>query len=282
MKEMNKNLQKESITLVLGGNGKTGRKVVERLAALGKSIRIGSRTGNPSFDWNDPTTYSAVLDGITHVYITYYPDIAIPGAVDAIRQFTDHAVQNGVEKLVLLSGRGEEEAQKCEKVIQQAGVEWTILRVSWFFQNFDEGYLGDLIVNGQVALPAGEVKEPFIDTDDIADAAVAALIGSDHAGKIYEMTGPELLTFSEAVNGIAKASGREICYTQISHDSFEEGLRKESLPDVMVSLLSYLFSTVLDGRNAHLTDGVQRILGRQPKSYGKFVEQAVAAGAWQK
>jgi len=280
MKEQNNNTQQASSTLVLGGTGKTGRRVVQRLTALGVPVRIGSRTGEPPFDWEDPATWEAALQGIINVYITFYPDLAVPGAEDTIRKFTDLAVRTGAQRLVLLSGRGEEEAQKSERVVQQAGVEWTILRVSWFDQNFSEGFMRDLILGGVVALPAGDVREPFIDTDDIADAAVAALTENGHSGKLYEMTGPELLTFAEAIDKIAKTTGRDVRYVQISHDEFVAGLKEEGVPEGMVSLLTYLFTTVLDGCNSHLTDGVKHALGRSPRDFATYARDAAAAGAW--
>ena len=276
MQNASKNLQQAKNTLVLGGNGKTGRRVAERLKTRGIPVRIGSRSAEPPFDWE------AVLQGMVNVYITYYPDLAVPGAVEAIRAFTDQAVKTGIQRLVLLSGRGEEEAQNCEQVVQQAGVEWTILRSSWFSQNFSESFLKDLVFSGEVALPVGDVKEPFIDIDDLADVAVAALTENGHTGKIYEMTGPGLLTFAEAFQEIAKATGREIRYTQISHDDFAAGLKEQGLPTDMVSLLNYLFTTILDGRNAHLTDGVQRALGRKPRDFTTYVRDTAAAGAWVK
>lgn len=280
MKGVSKNPQQENNTLVLGGNGKTGRRVAQRLKTRGMPVRVGSRTGEPPFDWEDQATWESVLQDMVNVYISFYPDLAVPGAVEAIRALTDLAVQSGVQRLILLSGRGEEEAQKCEQIVQQAGVEWTILRVSWFNQNFSEGYMRDLVLCGEVTLPAGNVKEPFIDVDDIADVAVAALTENGHTGKIYEMTGPELLTFAEAVREIAKTTGRELRYVQISHDDFVAGLKEEGVPKDMVSLLNYLFSTVLDGRNAHLTDGVQRALGRKARDFATYVRDAAAAGAW--
>jgi uncharacterized protein YbjT (DUF2867 family) len=280
MKVESKNTKQENNTLVLGGNGKTGRRVVERLRAIDVPVRVGSRTGELPFDWQDQSIWQAILQDIKKVYISFYPDLAVPGAADAIRAFTDLAVQSGVERLILLSGRGEEEAQACEKIVQQAGAEWTILRASWFCQNFSEGFMRDLILDGVLALPAGDVKEPFIDADDIADVAVAALTEDGHSGEIYEMTGPRLLAFSEVVQEIARATGRDIRYIQISHEDFTTGLEQQGVPKDMVSLLDYLFGTILDGRNEHLNDGVQRALGRNPRDFSEYVRNAVAACAW--
>lgn len=281
MNNMNKKTQQENMTLVLGGTGKTGRRVAERLIARNVPVRIGSRSGKRPFDWEDQTTWASVLQNVTSVYIAYYPDLAVPGAADAIRDFTDLAVQHDVQRLVLLSGRGEEEAQQCERIVQNSGVAWTILRASWFCQNFSEGFLQGMVLSGEVALPAGTVGEPFIDTEDIADVAVAALTEDRHASQVYELTGPRLLTFAEAVAEIAEVTGRKVEYSQISHEVFASALAVQGVPADAVALMSYLFTTVLDGRNAHLTDGVQRALGRQPQDFTDYVQQAAAIGAWQ-
>lgn len=278
MSNTGKNTQ--DMTLVLGGTGKTGRRVVERLKARGIPVRIGSRSAELSFEWQDPTTWAPVLQDVAAVYITYYPDLAVPGAADTIRAFVDQAVQSKVRRLVLLSGRGEEEAQRCERIVQDTGAEWTILRSSWFSQNFSEAFMRDLVLGGTVALPAGEVREPFIDVEDIADVAVAALTEPGHAGQLYELTGPRLLTFTEAVGEIAQATDREIAYAPITHKAFASALTEQDVPADFVALLSYLFNEVLDGRNAHLTDGVQRALGRAPRDFADYAQDANAAGAW--
>jgi uncharacterized protein YbjT (DUF2867 family) len=181
---------------------------------------------------------------------------------------------------VLLSGRGEEEAQLCERVVQAAGTEWTILRASWFAQNFSENFLLEPVLSGVVALPAGNVGEPFIDADDIADVAVAALTEDRHVGQLYELTGPRLLTFAEAVGEIASATGQDIQYVQISHEQFASSLADQQVPADVIELMSYLFTTVLDGRNAYLADGVQRALGRAPRDFTAYVRDTAATGVW--
>src|SRR5262245_4609482 len=157
--------------LVLGGTGKTGRRIVERLTARNVPVRVGSRSATPRFEWEKPETWPAAVSDVDSVYISFYPDLAVPGAVDVIRAFTRTAVTGGVRRLVLLSGRGEHEAERCEEIVRAAGAQWTILRASWFAQNFSESYLLDPILAGEVVLPAGRVGEPFVDADDIADVA---------------------------------------------------------------------------------------------------------------
>jgi uncharacterized protein YbjT (DUF2867 family) len=268
------------ITLVLGGNGKTGRRVAERLRARNKAVRIGSRSGEPAFDWENPAGWPAVLRNVGAAYVSYYPDLAAPGAEGAIRRFSRAAVDSGLRHLVLLSGRGEPEAQRCEQLVRESGTAWTLLRASWFFQNFSESFLLEPLLAGEMALPAGSVGEPFVDADDIADVAVAALTGTGHAGQVYELTGPRLLTFAEAVEEIARATRRSIRHVDISVDEYRSALERAQVPPEFVNLLGYLFSEVLDGRNAVLTDGVQRALGRPPRDFSAYVREAAATGVW--
>lgn len=270
----------DGATLVIGGTGKTGRRVVERLAARGVAVRVGSRAGTPPFDWNDRATWEGALRGISRVYVTYQPDLAVPGAAETVGDFARLAERSGVRRLVLLSGRGEEGAQRAEDEVRNAGVEWTVLRASWFAQNFSESFLLDAVLAGEVALPADGVREPFVDADDIADAAVVALTEDGHAGRVYELTGPRALTFAEAVDEIARATGRPVRYVPIPAEAFITGLNAEGAPADIVWLMNELFTQVLDGRNTPLADGVQRALGRPPRDFAAYARAAASAGAW--
>jgi len=277
---MTTQIPSKPLTLVLGGTGKTGRRVAERLAAAGLPYRLGSRSANPAFDWENPAGWAKALIGVDAVYISYYPDLAVPGALEAIRSFSTAAKDAGIGRLVLLSGRGEPEAEACEQVIREAGLPWTILRASFFYQNFSESFLIDAVRAGQVMLPLGEVQEPFVDTDDIADIAVAALTEPGHAGQLYEITGPRLLSFAQATQEIATALGRPITYTQIPIADYTAALKAGGVPEDFVGLLGYLFTEVLDGRNSSLTDGVQRALGRPPRDFADYARAVAASGAW--
>ena len=267
--------------LVLGGTGKTGRRIIERLEKQGVPTRIGSRTADPPFDWEDRATWSPALDGTSAAYIAYYPDLAVPGAVETVGAFADLAVSSGVRRLVLLSGRGEEEAERAEQVVQASGADWTILRATWFSQNFSEAFLLDAVRSGTIALPAGGVKEPFVDADDIADVAVAALTQDGHEGQLYELTGPRLLSFEDVVGEIAKASNRPLTFLRITPEQYAETLQQHGVPDDVASLVMYLFTTVLDGRNASLADGVQRALGREPRDFAEYARDTAATGVWE-
>jgi len=271
---------KSDTVLVLGSTGKTGRRVIERLASRRQNVRHGSRAATPSFDWSNRATWAAALEGVKAVYISYFPDLAVPGAADDVQAFTDLAVESGVRRLVLLSGRGEHEAQRCEAIVQRAGIDWTLVRASWFAQNFSEAYLLEPVLAGEVALPVGDVGEPFVDADDIADVVAAALAEDGHAGQIYELTGPRLLTFADAVAEIAHATGRAIRFTEVPLDTYVAGLEAAQLPPDAISLIRYLFTDVLDGRNASVQDGVLRALGRVPRDFRDYARATAATRIW--
>ncbi|PWJ91774.1 uncharacterized protein YbjT (DUF2867 family) [Mesorhizobium loti] len=266
--------------LILGGTGKTGRRLAERLTAHDLPVRIGSRSGNPRFDWEIPATWGPALQGVSAVYISYYPDIAVPGAAETVGAFARLAVANGVTRLVLLSGRGEAEAQRAEEMLKASGADWTILRCAWFSQNFSEGFLVEPLLEGEVALPVSNVGEPFVDVDDIAEAAFVALTEPGHVGQLYELTGPRLLSFADAVAEIGKAAGRDIRFVRIPHDEFTAAMAAHELPPEIAWLLNELFTQVLDGRNETLTDGVQRVLGRAPNDFSAYANKTAATGIW--
>jgi len=258
-------------TLILGGTGKTGRRVAQRLEARGIPVRIGSRSGTPTFDWHDPATWSdALLDGVDALYIAYYPDLAVPEAAAHIRGITARAVDAGVRRVVLLSGRGEPQVAPSEAAVRASGAGFTILRAAFLCQNFSEGFFAADVLAGEVAFPAG----------DVADVAVAALTDDAHAGATYDLTGPRLVSFAEATAAIAAAIGRRVGYRPISSEDYARILAPH-LPAAHVDFLVELFRHVLDGHNAHLSDGVARVLGRPPRDFTSYARDAAAAGAWQ-
>jgi uncharacterized protein YbjT (DUF2867 family) len=265
--------------LVIGGSGKTGRRVGERLRARGIPTRDVSRSTKPAFDWTEPKGWAAALDGVSKAYVTYQPDLAVDGASDAIARLSGLARDKGLEHMVLLSGRGEPGAQRAEAALQASGVPWTIVRASWFAQNFSEGYLLDGLLAGELALPAGPVPEPFIDVEDIADVAVAALTDNRHRNRLYEVTGARALTFAQAVDEISAAIGRPIRYTQVTPEAFAEAMRPY-VPKDIIDLLLDLFTVVLDGRNVNVMNGVQEALGRPARDFSDYVRETAATGVW--
>ncbi len=265
--------------LVIGANGKTGSRIAARLAALGHAVRPGTRGADIPFDWDDASTWAPALDGVSAAYVSYFPDLAFPGAAEKIEALSALAKKMGTPRLVLLSGRGETQAERCEAIIRDSGVDYTLVRCAWFAQNFSEGYLRDPVMDGVLAIPAGDVREPIVDVDDIADVAVAALTEDRHSGELYEVTGPRLLHFSEAAAELAAASGRPVRYMPITREEFHAamtGIGGTFIADVF----THVVDEALDGRNEWLGDGVQRALGRAPRDFTEYCRDAAAAGAW--
>lgn len=265
---------------MIGANGKTGKRVTERLTQLNLPVRAVSRSTKPVFDWDNPYTWTNALSDVQKVYITFQPDLAIPGATDKIQMFTDAAAKGGVEQLVLLSGRGEEEAQMSETIVMDSGMDWTILRASWFFQNFSEGFFNDAVVTGEAVLPSGSAPEPFVDADDIAEMAVAALTDPAHSKKLYELTGPELLTFPEIFEAIATATGRPVRYNEVSMEEYVAMLRQYQVPNDYIWLIRYLFTEVFDGRNESVKNDIEKVLGRRATSLKEYIMETVKTGIW--
>jgi uncharacterized protein YbjT (DUF2867 family) len=271
----------QSKILILGGKGKTGSRVVERLHNLGYSnIRSGSRSETPAFDWENQGTWLEVVRGFETVYITFQPDLAIPTAVETIKKFTRIANENGIKKMVLLSGRGEKEAQLCEQVVMKIAEKWTIVRASWFNQNFSESVFLDPILAGHVALPRAEALEPFTDANDIADVVVQAIIDDKHNGQIYELTGPRLLTIPQAIAEISNACGRNIQFQPLTLEENVQLLRNYQLPEDHIWLVNYLFEEVLDGRNATVSSDIEKVLGRKATDFSEYAKVTSATGIW--
>ncbi|WP_328404986.1 SDR family oxidoreductase [Nocardia sp. NBC_00403] len=267
--------------LVTAGTGKVGRRVADRLAAKGFPVRSGSRSAEVAFEWEDRSTWAAVLEDVGAVFLMYTPGHRDSRAGDTIRAFSELAVANGVGRLVLLSARGEDQAAAAEQAVRDSGAEWTVLQAAWFNQNFDEGVFTDAVFAGGVALPAGQVWEPFIDSGDLADIVAAALTEDGHAGRNYELTGPRLLTFGDTAEAIAKETNRDVAYVPVTGGQFGAVLTSDfDMPDEEVAVMIDIFATLLDSPNAKVTDPVRRLLRRDPVDFADFVCEAVASGVW--
>lgn len=274
-------MKNQSNILVIGATGKTGRKVVEGLKQQNHNVRLGSRNNNPSFDWNDPSTWSNALAGMDKVYITYYPDLAVPGALEAVKALTEEAKKAGVKKAVLLSGKGEKEAERCEQAVANSGLDYTLVRASWFNQNFSEGAFLEPILAGNVALPMPHTKIPFVDTTDIAEVVVKVLLDESHNGKTYEITGPRTLTFEEAIKEIATATDRHIQYQAVSLETYKSMMQSAGLPPDYIWLLDYLFREVLGNeKNQVVTSDVEKVLGRKATDFKQYVQETMRTKIW--
>jgi uncharacterized protein YbjT (DUF2867 family) len=267
--------------LVIGGTGKTGRRVSENLLQSGHNVRIVGRKSNPAFDWENPQTYDDALKDINRAYIVYYPDLAVPGSRDAISTLTEKALKAGLDKVVLLSGKGETEAEACEEIVSHSGLNYTLVRASWFNQNFSEGAFLEFILNGTVALPMPEAKIPFVDADDIAEVAAKVLLDDSYNGETVTVTGPRKMTFREAVETMAAGIGKEIHYQPISIEEFKDGMKAAGLPDSYVWLFGYLFEEVLgNADNQEVSHDVQKVLGREATDFKDYVAKTLTTGVW--
>jgi len=267
--------------LVIGGTGKTGHRVVEQLTQLGHNVRVGSRNGSPAFDWEDYSTFAHALKGMDRAYIVYYPDLAVPGAKEAIAALTEAALKEGLEKVVLLSGKGEAEAEACEQIVANSGLNYTLVRASWFNQNFSEGAFLDFVLAGQVALPMPEAEIPFVDADDISEVVTKVLVDDSYNGETITVTGPEKLTFEQVVKMMEQGIGKDIQYIPISIEEFKQGMKAAGLPDSYVWLFGYLFKEVLGNPdNQQVSHDVERVLGRRATSFEEYVKKTIATGVW--
>ncbi|UTW04799.1 NAD(P)H-binding protein [Amphritea atlantica] len=267
-------------TLIIGKHGKTGRRVNAQLQRAGYQTRAVSRSTLPAFDWQSPEGWPEAMQGCQSAYVCFQPDLAIPPARQAISNFIRLAREAGIHHIVLLSGRGEDGAQQAEQLLINSGLNWNVVRASWFDQNFSEGFLIESIMNGQVALPGCDIPEPFVDAEDIAEVAFACLTKPQLNNQLFEVTGPELLTFSDCVGIISCAIQRPVNFVPITITQFLQALRHQGLADDELWLMNELFTVVMDGRNSHTTQGVEQALGRQPGSFRDYVLRTVASGAW--
>lgn len=266
--------------LIIGKDGKTGHRVNQRLLKIGLDTRAVSRSADLAFDWEDRKTWPAALEGVGSVYVTYQPDLAIPQAASDIEAFVTLARQLGLEHIVLLSGRGEAGAQKAEEIVQSSGLDWNIVRASWFFQNFSESFMIEGILAGELVLPAGDTLEPFVDAEDIADVVVTILTQQKYHNRLYELTGPRAMSFSECMKAVSIALQREVKYTQVPVDAYINVLQEEGVSKQMQWLLRELFTEVLDGRNSQVQGGVEEVLGRAATDFSEYVERVVDTGCW--
>lgn len=265
--------------LVIGANGKTGRRVAERLRNANYPVKAASRSSETTFDWDDESTWGPALEGADAAYITVYPDLSFPGVAEKVETFAKLAVSRGTKRLVLLSGRGEAGAQDAERRLKNSGADWTIVRCSVFNQNFSESF-ADAIRYGQLTMPVGEIQEPFVDAEDIADVVFAALTDDRHIGEAYELTGPRLLTMQQVAQELSRAMGRDVQFRTVSVDEYAVELTQHGFSEEEALPVAQLIADVLDGRNATLADGVQRALGREPRDFTEFARAENASGTW--
>ncbi|MEU5977910.1 NAD(P)H-binding protein [Streptomyces sp. NPDC047315] len=261
--------------LVLGGTGKTGRRVVAELRSRGFTTVAASRTGEVRFDWADRSTWEPGLTGVRSVYVV---DSQGPGMGEEVRDFAALAARLGVERLVLLSARSWPEIDATnphlapEREVRESGLRWTILRPTWFAENFTElEFFAPLLETGELRLPTGSGREPFVVLQDLVDVAVAALTEDGHAGRTYTLSGARSLNFADAVAEIAGASGRTLRFTPVSEEEYRADVAAAGYPEEVADLLVTILHHIRDEGGASVTDGVRQALGREPRDFSEYV-----------
>ncbi|MGY1943550.1 SDR family oxidoreductase [Nocardia asiatica] len=273
--------------LVTGATGKSGRRVVGRLRAAGLPVRAAARNGEHPFDWTDRGTWDAALEGVRSAYIVQLDGTKL------VRPFVEQAVRHGVRRIVLASGRGIDDPSyvrdsggvldgivDSEAAVRESGLEWTITRPGWFAQNFSEGFFADAVRGGELRLPAGRGAASYVDAEDIAAVVVAALTEDGHAGRVYELSGPRAVTLAEAVATISEVTGRDIRYVPISVEDYVGELVRQGLPPADAEAFADVIAPLREGKDEHVSDGVQRALGRPPRTFTEFARSTAAAGGW--
>ncbi|MBO0915937.1 SDR family oxidoreductase [Streptomyces laculatispora] len=264
--------------LVLGAHGSTGRRVLARLRDARWPVRPASRATGIPFDWNDDTTWEPALAGTERVYLMLPHELALR------QDFIRCAVTAGVRRLVLLSSRavdemGDDRLMEAERMVRDAEADWTVVRADWFNQNFDEGIFRQAVLDGTLALPLGECRQTFVDADDIAAVAAAALTEEGHAGSTYEVTGPDALSFADALAAIGRATG----LPQVFHgdkDTYRAGQLAQGRPAETVERETGAYTSLAALGDARPSDTVRRVTGRHPKTFETYVREAAASGAW--
>lgn len=256
--------------LVLGPTGKTGRRVVRTLGAAGAQVRAASRSSAIRFNWSDESTWQPALRGVAAAYVIapYDPASAEP--------FVRLAKAEGVHRLVLLSGRGLDEApaeffqgmRATEEALRASALSWTILRANNFNQNFSEEIWESEVRAGRLSLPVDDTPEPFVDVQDIAEVATLVLTSNgEHDGQTYNLTGPEAITFTDALAKISPT----IELVELTPAEYRESLLSQGVSKEEAAELNAVYEAMRKGLLATPTDDIARLLGRPATSFDTYV-----------
>jgi len=269
-----------NLTIITAPHSKTGKRVVNLFNKAGLAYRGASRTSEVPFDWTQPETWIDTLHSANAIYIVLPPDLAFSGLPEILKRFLKFCSAKRLKKIVLLSGRGEEEALKCEQLTLSCGIPATVVRASWFSQNFSEGMFQEEIQKGEIVVPVKEVKEPFVDAEDIAEVVFRALTETGHANKVYELTGPELLSFEDVAHRFSQQLGKPVKASYVPIDEYLAMLHQANIPIEEIEVIKFLYMELLDGRNERLAFGVEEALGRKSASITQFIDRHKTTDLW--
>jgi uncharacterized protein YbjT (DUF2867 family) len=268
--------------LVLGANGMVGRRLRPLLRAQSVDVRAASRTPAPDqigFDWYLPQTHGDALGGVDAVFLT--PPALEACAAPMIGALLSSARQAGVSRVVLISSAAvafageprDGDRRRIEALVREAGMTWTIIRPSGFMQNFSEGLLlASILQAGAIFSATGDGAAAFIDALDVARVAVASLLESGHSDAIYEVTGPDALSFGEVASIVGEAAKRKIAYHPISPEALATSLREAGVAESYSAMLLRDQLAIGRGEAAAVTSTVEKVTGAPANSFRTFAK----------
>jgi uncharacterized protein YbjT (DUF2867 family) len=273
--------------LILSGKGKTGRRVAAQLEARGVPYRLASRSTEQRFDWYDDSTWADTIKGAHTAYLA--PPVGPTGLAQAGR-FVQQAADDGLRRLVLLSGRGVGSAGRdfavydgqldLENAVKASGLDWTIVQPAWFAQGFSEDFLRHHVLAGELRLSAGTGAEAWIDTNDVGDVMTAALLSEAYAGHVLALSGPRPLTMTEIADELTTATGRPIKYVDLDPETHVAELVEQGLTHEDAEAVRDLFAVIRNHRSEYVSDGVEHVLGRPPRDFTHWARETAKTGVW--
>ena len=270
-------------TLVIGASGTTGSRVVAQLAAAGHGVKAATRHATPvgcaapvRFDWYDPSTHAAALDGADRVYLIPPPADSDPVAVMA--PFLRQARAAGVHRAVLLSSsaipEGGPAVGSVHRALPDLVEQWAVLRPSWFMQNFTGQHAHALSIreHGSILTATGSGRVGFIDAEDIAAVAFHALTDEHAPDTDLVLTGPEALSYDDIAAIMTEVTGRLVVHRSLSNEQMRDRLAAE-IPEEFAAMLAGLDRAIAEGSEDRVTDTVQRLTGRPARTFRAFLEE---------
>jgi ergot alkaloid biosynthesis protein len=271
--------------LVTGGTGKTGAATANALRRMGARVASRTRKNDSSdwiaFDWMDPATHEAALQGVDGVYL-----IAPIGVLDPVppaKSFIEMAQEKGVRRFVLLSSSAIPEGGPAmggiHALLKSTTSDWAVLQPSWFMQNFSEGHHGDSIRSeGAIYSATGKARVAFIDALDIGEAAAACFVHDRPINEGLILTGPEALSYDEIAKAVSKVAKRTVKHVRMSNDELADRFIRIGMAQDYAAFLAGLDEFLATGAEDRTTNVVKRLTGRAPRKFAEFARDA--ARAW--
>ncbi|MEE8525268.1 MAG: SDR family oxidoreductase [Thermoanaerobaculia bacterium] len=281
-------MKSKTTILVTGATGQAGTEVCVELAKLPEvEVRAAVHTAAKRellpagvtpvpFDVEDPATVTAAVQGAEKLFLLTPGGPAGPAAT---RVITEAAKQSGIRHIVKLSSLDPERqpqaptdlwAQETEAMVRDTGIPYNFLRPTWFFQNFSKGYFTPLLMQRTLVLPFGDGRAGWLDSRDIAAMAAKLLTEDGREGEIYTPTGPRTVSLHEIAAAFSEVTGREVRYRSPSDEEWIAGQTAMGLPEEAARAALALVAKTRDGYATDITDHVERLTGRPPRSLEEF------------